>query len=218
MQFCISYTTNIKNWRDGSKKKLSNKSSSHKTSLHWSQAVTTLRCNTNDMSTNDLVNHMKDIHEVKITNSSHSVTSAAGVWQLEPEVCTGREGPEHIHNNTILFPHSPRNFDRPLEAHRKSMMPIVQHSLVKWRPWHSTTTTQPTSCVGGASPPPHNQQPFDSLSFSQTVPPGSSTSLTDWTGLKDLCQANGWGVGKDQRSCREMHSSRKPGLTWASTN
>ena len=37
-----------------------------------------------ERSTNDLINHMKDIHEVKIPNYSHSVMSAAG---LELEVC-----------------------------------------------------------------------------------------------------------------------------------
>ena len=34
--------------------------------LEYTQRYFThLRCNTNEMSTNDLVNHMKDIHEVK---------------------------------------------------------------------------------------------------------------------------------------------------------
>ena len=56
------------------------------------------------------------------------------------------------------------NFDRPPEA----AMLIVQHSLVNTKRYtmtsmtfhHTpTTTTQPTSRVDGANPPPHNQQP-----------------------------------------------------------
>ena len=64
-------------------------------------------------------------------------------------------------------------------------MPIVEHSLDNTKRHtmmsmtHPTTVTQPTSCVGGANPPSHNQQPFttDNLSSSQTVSailPGSS--------------------------------------------
>ena len=68
-----------------------------------------------------------------IPNHSHLIMSAAGVWQLEPEVCilytlwtrswSGGEGPENTYNSTILFlmdANSPRNFDRPPEAHWKS--------------------------------------------------------------------------------------------------
>ena len=55
------------------------------------------------------------------------------------------------------------------------------------------TPIQPTSYVGGASPP-HKQETVP------TIPPGSSTSLT---GLEDLCQANGGDTANGQRSCRE---------------
>ena len=84
--------------------------------------------------TNNLENHLKDIHEVNDTQKySHSIMSAAGVCWLEPKVCikctqwtgswTRRKGPQHTHNSTILFlkdTHSPRNFDWPLEANWKS--------------------------------------------------------------------------------------------------
>ena len=122
--------------------------------------------------------------------------SAAGVW---PEVWTGswarREGQEHTHNSTILFlkdVHSPRNFDQPPEAHRKSKQ--CQHSLVNTKrhtmtsmTFHHipTTTTQPTSYVGGASPPPHNQQPL-------TASPPVRPLLGQWRGR-----------GKGQRSHQE---------------
>ena len=49
--------------------------------------------------------------------------SAAGVWQLEPEVNMLKglevEGPELTLNSTILLAHSQRNFDWPPEAHQK---------------------------------------------------------------------------------------------------
>ena len=53
------------------------------------------------------------MHEVRDINHTHLIVSAAGVWQLEPEMfilcapVTGgeavREGAGHTHNNTILF-------------------------------------------------------------------------------------------------------------------
>ena len=118
---------------------------------------------------------------------------------------------------------------RPQQHHRVSKkfaspqtMPIVRWSTPKGTQWRPTTSP----------PQPHNPLPVwmeqvhlhrinlshtKSLSSSQTVPalpPGSSTSLTGWTGLEGLCQANGGGVVKGQRSHRE----RAPTSTGPASN
>ena len=89
-------------------------------------------------------------------------------------------------------------------------MPIISTAQPGQR--HSTT---PTSYVGGASPPPHNN-------LSHTSPPaGSSTSLT---GLEDLCQERSkvtrrergririnaqarWGIKASMHGTRHAHTS-----------
>ena len=104
----------------------------------------------------------------------------------------GREGAEHTHYSTILFlkdAHSPRNFDWPPEVHNaNSTAQPGQHQKMTF----PTTTTLPTSCMGGANSPPHNQQPFTHWQLllqpdCARIPPGSSTSFTV---LEGLCQAN----------------------------
>ena len=71
-----------------------------------------------------------------------------------------------------------------------------------WHLWHSTTlTTQSTAFMGGTTPPLLNKWPShtDNPSSGQNmpaIPPGSSTSIIDWTGLGGFCQANGGSVAK----------------------
>ena len=126
---------------------------------------------------------MKDIDEVKDIQPLSS--SAAGVWQLEPEVCilytqwtrswAGKEGPEHTHNSTILFlkeAHSPRNFDwPPLEVHanstaqpgqyQKDDIPHHSHTTHFLRGWSKSTSTQSTTFhTLTASPPARLCPPF----------------------------------------------------------
>ena len=110
------------------------------------------------MSTNDFVNHMKDL---KIPIHSHSIMSTPGVWQLEQEVCTQWTGswarPEYTHNSTILFlkdAHSPRNFNQPPEVHRqwqysldntKSHTMTFHHTTHFLCGWSKSTSTQSTA-------------------------------------------------------------------------
>ena len=86
-------------------------------------------------STNDLVNHTKDIHEIKDNqplsfNHVHCRGVAARAGSVHTQ-WTGswarRERPEHAHNTILKEAHSPRNFDRPPTGSPQTM-PIVQHS------------------------------------------------------------------------------------------
>ena len=172
-------------------------------------------CKTNETGRGvHLVNHMKDIHEVKDNQSlsfnhvrCRGVAARAGSvhlicsmnWKLG---CKGgaRTHPQQHHpvaqgglfskkfRQTTGSPGSPQT------------MPIVWQSLDNTKRhtmtsmafhYTPTTTTQPTTCVGGANPP---QQPFTIWQPFLTVPvipPGYSTSLTVWAGLEDPWQANG---------------------------
>ena len=124
---------------------------------------------------------MKDIHEVKDTqplsfNHFHCRGEAARarsvhlIYLMDQKL--GREGgartqPQQYHPVPQGRPFS-KEFDRQLEAHQSPQtMPIVQHSLDNTKGYTTmsmtfhntpTTTTQPTSCVGGANLLPHNQQ------------------------------------------------------------
>ena len=72
---------------------------------------------------------MKDIHEIKdnqLLSFNHVgcrgvAARAESVYSMDRKL-DWKEGPEHIHNSTILLlkeAHSPRNFDRLPGAHRK---------------------------------------------------------------------------------------------------
>ena len=105
-----------------------------------------------------------------------------------------------------------------------SRRPVLQEILTDhWKSTHTAWTTRQWHST--TSPPPnplptwveqihiHTLSHTNSLSFNQTVtaiPPGSSTSSTDWTGLEGLCRANGGGVtkvkGDAERGCTHPHS------------
>ena len=114
-------------------------------------------------STNDLVNHMKDIHEVKETQPL-----SAGVWQLELHLIysmdrkLGRKGGARTHPQQH-YPEarSPRNFDQPHRKSTNNANSIAQpgqhqkaHNDINDIPPHPHTT------VGRTNSPPHNQKLF----------------------------------------------------------
>ena len=117
----------------------------------------------------DLVNHTKDIHEVKDNQPLIQMTSAAGVWQLEPEVCIsmdrklGLKGGVRTHPQQHHPVNSPRNFTR---GPANSTLVNTKRTAMTFH--HTpTTTTQPTYCVGRASP----QSTFHTLTASRLCPP-----------------------------------------------
>ena len=139
-----------------------------------------------------------------MSNHAHLITPAKGVWLLRPEVfiqyCqrTGsqarREGPDHTHSNNILCLKDPlfeSSVDWPLEVHRKpTSNPQKPHSFHKAKMhtspsqlFHHTAHTRAhlISCVGGATPPPHNHTHFTpSLPFLQ---PYSLHNQSHWCSL-----------------------------------
>ena len=134
--------------------------------------VKLLRYNTNKMG-----DHMKDIHEVK-DNQLLSITSPAGVWQLEPKVCIysmDRKG--GAHKSTILIlkeAHSPWNFDRPPEVHNaNSTAQPGQHQKA-----HNDMDDIPPHNPLLVWVEPHNLSPTDRLSSSQTA--HHSLHLINW--------------------------------------
>ena len=151
---------------------------------------------------------MKDIYEVKDNQSlSFNHVCCRGVPARAgsvPQWTGSWEGPEHAHNSTILF--SPFSKKFPLEANANNT--AQQHNDVNQLP----------ALVEQVHLFTINLSHTDSLSSSQTVsaiPPGSSSSLADWTGLES---PNG-GKGQYERGhtltphLRAMHSSRKPDLS-----
>ena len=154
-------------------------------------------------STNDLGNHMKDIHEVKDNQPlsfnhvrCRGVAARAGsVHLMDRKLCRVRTRPHQHHPVPQGGPFS-RKFWPTTRS--PQTMPILEHSLVNTK--RMSMTSHHTHFLHGWSKSTYTQQLFThSLSSSQTVPvipPGSSTSLTDWTGLEVLCQANGGGMAK----------------------
>ena len=135
--------------------------------------------------------------------------SAAGVWQLEPEVCilctgswAGREGPEHTQRpilQEILTDHwKSTNSTAQPGQHQKDIDDIPPH--------HHTTHYLHLHTI-------NNLSHTDSLSSSQTVPAIPPTSLTDWTGLEGLCEANGggWQMVKGHTERGRAHPNKSTG-------
>ena len=140
----------------------------------------------------------KDIHKVKDNqplsfNHVRYRAKARSVYLIDLKLWR-KEGATN--NSTILFfkeAHSPA---QPGQWNTR---------------WHTPTTT--TFCVGEASPPPHNQQPFTHWQpFLQ-----SSTSLTDcWMGR--LLRGRGKSSKRAHSQSRYINRAREqctaPGLTW----
>ena len=142
----------------------------------------------------------------KDCNNTYLIVSTAGVWQLKPKCAfqwTRREGPGHTDNSTILFlkdAHSRRCFDSPPKVHQQfyyhnTALTPLNHDFHDIPP-HPITITQPTSCVGGATPPPHSQWPFTYRQPLLCPPFHLGPHLTESASW----QANGGGVVKGQRS------------------
>ena len=187
-------------------------------------------------STNDLVKNMKDIHEVKVTQSlsfnrihCRGVAARAGsvhlIYSMDQKLGGARTHPQQHHPvpqgcpfSNDRPPKSTNNANSTVQPgqHQKAHNNIPPHSpLPVWVEQVNLHTI-------------NNLSHTDSLSSSQTVPAipaGSSTSLTDWTELEGLYQAKR-GRGKGQRTHwvrtrplplsgpRAKHCSRKPSPTW----
>ena len=102
-----------------------------------------------------------------MSNHAHLITSVTGVWLLKPEVfiqCSqrtgSREGPGHTHNSNTpcLKDPSQSSADWPPETHEQSH----KNRTASTRPKMHTAPTRAhlISCVGGATPPPHNHTHF----------------------------------------------------------
>ena len=138
---------------------------------------------------------MKDIHEVKDNlplSFNHvccrGVAARAGsvhlIYSMDRKL--GRNGggkthPQQHHPVPQGGPFS-NKFWPTTEVYNGDSTGQHQNDVddIPWHPHHNHTTHFLRKSTS------NNQQPFDSLSSSQTVPgipPVSSTSLTDWTGL-----------------------------------
>ena len=126
-----------------------------------------------------------------LSNHAHLITYVTGVWLLEVEVfikyCqrAGREEPGQTHNSIILClkdTHFQSSVDWPPEAYKqshKNHTASTRHTTPS-RPFYYTTDTRAhlISCVGGATPPPHNHtHSTPSLPFLWSHSPHNHTTV-----------------------------------------
>ena len=117
-------------------------------------------------------------------------------WELYTQWArswAGREGPEHAHNTTSSrITNNANIIEQQPGQHQKAHMMTFHYT--------PTTITQPTSCVGGASPPPHNQQPWQPLL--QPDCPRHSTWVFNWLNRNGGPPPGQWS-GRGKRLMRE---------------